>query len=153
MGLIQNGQPAKLYKLYFWKPLVAIYVGVPALFILAGLICFGAALAGKFGTDGPPAWVFVFVVAFGIVNGYMWVRFPYLITVQEDGTIQFRSIFRTTTISPLEIKSIQAKPYTLGFIDIAHQRGSVHLLSQFDGLHELLTTLKTINPSMIIRDC
>ena len=79
--------------------------------------------------------------------------FPFEIKLRDDSIIEFRSVFRRTTISPMEVKSVRAKPYALGFVDVVHQGGTVHLLNQMDGFHDFISTLKSLNPSVKIQGC
>jgi hypothetical protein len=67
--------------------------------------------------------------------------------------IEFRSIFRRVVVSPNEIKAVRAKRYALGFVDVLHERGKVHLLNQIDGFHDFLATLKSLNPTLKIQGC
>ena len=83
----------------------------------------------------------------------MWLRFPFEIKLRDDAIVEFRSVFRRITVSPVEIKSVRAKPYALDFVDVVLQGGTVHLLSQMDGFHEFITTLKSLNPAIRIQGC
>jgi hypothetical protein len=83
----------------------------------------------------------------------MWLRIAFEIRIRDDAKIEFRSIFRTTVVSPAEIKSVQAKRYALGFVDIVHLKGTVHLLSQMDGFHEFIAAVKSMNPAAEIKGC
>ncbi len=83
----------------------------------------------------------------------MWLRFPFEIRVRDDAKIEFRSVFRATVVSPAEIKSIRAKLYAMGFVDVTHAKGTVHLLNQIDGFHELVATIKSMNPAVEIKGC
>jgi hypothetical protein len=81
------------------------------------------------------------------------VRIPFEIKVRDDAMIEFRSVLGRTTISPGAIKSVRAKSYALGFIDVVHGGGTVHLLSQMDGFHDFIATLKSLNPAVQIQGC
>jgi len=150
---MQKTTPMKTYRLYFSKVLLVIYLFVFAGIILAGITGIIVGPLWKIGPEGPPTWAFLLVLIFGLFNAYMWLRFPYQITIHDDTRIEFRSIFRRTTVSPLSIKSVRAKRYVLGYVDVAHQKGTVHLLNQIDGFHEFLATLKSLNPSVTIQGC
>jgi hypothetical protein len=143
----------KLYRLYFAKPLLVFYFLILGAWVLAGVagILFGA--FGKLGSEGPPVWIFVILLVFAVLNGYMWLRFPFEIKLRDDTTVEFRSVFRRITVSPVDIKSVRAKPYALGFVDVVHQGGTIHLLSQMDGFHEFIATLKSLNPAIRIQGC
>jgi hypothetical protein len=143
----------KHYSLYLSKPLLGFYFAFFAIFILAALLGVVAGLAGKIGADGPPTWVFALVLAFVLFAAYMWLRFPYEITVSDDARVEFKSIFRTTTTSLSEIVSVQAKRNAVGFVDVVHATGTVHLLNQMDGFHDFVATIKAANPAVTIEGC
>ena len=143
----------KVYKLYVAKPLLVFYLVMLAAFVAVGVVGILVAGLGKFGSDGPPAWVFVIVLGFALFNAYMWLRFPFEIKIRDDNLIEFRSIFRRVAISPNEIKLVRAKRYALGFIDVLHEGGKVPLLNHIDGFHDFLATLKSLNPAVKIQGC
>ncbi len=143
----------KVYKLYLAKPLLAFYLLMLAAWVLAGVVGIVVGAVGKLGSDGPPVWVFVIVLGIALFNAYVLLRFPFEIRVLDDTVIEFRSVFRRITVSPMEVKSVRAKPYTLGLVDVVHQRGTVHLLNQMDGFHDFLYTLKSLNPAVRIQGC
>ena len=137
----------KVYKLYIAKPLLVFYLLMFSTFPLAGII--GIVLR----PDGPPVWVFVIVLGIGLFQAYMWLRFPFEIRVRDDNMIEFRSIFRRVSLSPSQIKTVRAKRYALGFVDVIHERGKVHLINQMEGFHEFLTSLKSLNPAVEVQGC
>jgi hypothetical protein len=141
----------KLYKLYLAKPLLVFYLLMLAAWVFAGTIGIIVGALGKL--DGPPLGVFVIWFCVALFVAYMWLRIPFEIKIHDDNMIEFRSLLRKTIISPVEIKSVRAKRYTLGFIDVVHQGGTVHLLSQMDGFHEFISTLKSLNPAVQIQGC
>jgi hypothetical protein len=143
----------KLYKLYLANSLLVFALLIPAAWILAGVIGIIVGTVGKFDPDGPPTWIFVLPLIGGVFLANMHLRIPFEIKVRDDGMIEFRSVFRRTIISPVEIESVRAKPYALGFIEVVHQNGRVHLLSQMDGFHDFITTLKSLNPAVKIKGC
>ena len=143
----------KLYKLYLGKPLLIFYLVMLAVFVSVGVVGIVVGAIGKLSSEGPPVWVFVILLGFALFNAYMWLRFPFEIKVRDDSIIEFRSVFRRTTISPMEVKSVRAKRYALGFVDVVHQGGTVHLLNQMDGFHDFISTLKSLNPSVKIQGC
>jgi hypothetical protein len=143
----------KLYKLYLAKPLLVFYLLILAAWVFAGVIGIVVGALGKLGSDGPPVWAIVIWFSVALFVAYMWLRIPFEIKIHDDNMIEFRSLLRKTIISPVEIKSVRAKRYTLGFIDVVHQGGTVHLLSQMDGFHEFISTLKSLNPAVQIQGC
>ena len=120
---------------------------------LAGIAGIVATALGKLGPAGPPVWVFILWLGWLSFMSYMWLRFPFEIRIRDDAKIEFRSLFRTTIISPTEIKFVRAKRYALGFVDVVHQSGTVHLLNQMDGFHDFIATIKSLNPAAKIQGC
>jgi len=143
----------RVYKLYLAKPLLIFYLLVLVAWVLAGVIGTIYGAVWGFGSNGPPSVAFLAMLFVALFTAYMWLRVPFEIKVRDDSIIEFRSVFRRIAISPIEIKSVRAKPYALGFIDVVHGGGTVHLLSQMDGFHEFITTLKSLNAAVEIRGC
>lgn len=143
----------KIYRLYVAKPLLVFYIFTVAALIAGSLVGIVMAAMGKFATGGPPVWVFLILLSVALWNGYWWLRFPFEVKLKDDNSIEFRAIFRKTTVSPFEIRSISAKQFGLGFVDVLHSRGTVHLISQMDGFHELVSSIKSMNPAVAIKGC
>jgi hypothetical protein len=143
----------KLYKLYLAKPLLTFYLLILAAWVFAGAVEIIVATIGKFGPGGPPAWGFVIWFCGALFVAYMWLRIPFEIEIHDGNMVEFHSVVRRTIMSPLEIKPIRAKPYALGFVDVVHQGGRVHLLSQMDGFHDFISTIKLLNPTVKVEGC
>ena len=143
----------RLYRLYLAKPLLIFYLLILAAWVFAGIIGIIVGAAGKLGSDGPPVWIFFIFLAVALFTAYMWLRIPFEIKMRDDPLIEFRSVLRRTTISPVEIMSVRAKPYALGFVDVVHRTGTVHPLSQMDGFHDFISTIKSLNPEVKIAGC
>ncbi len=143
----------KLYKLYLAKPLLVFYLLMFAALFLAGAIGTIYGAVGGFGSNGPPTVAFLVMLVVALFTAYMWLRIPFEITVRDDNIMEFRSVLRRVAISPVEIKSVRAKRYALGFIDVRHSGGTINLLSQMDEFHEFVSTLKSLNPSIEIKGC
>jgi ATP-dependent 26S proteasome regulatory subunit len=67
--------------------------------------------------------------------------------------IEFRSVVGKTVVPVAEIKAVRAKRYALGFVDVRHARGTIHLINQMDGFHDFVCTVKTLNPAAKIEGC
>jgi len=143
----------RIYRLYVAKPLLIFYVLMLAAWVFAGIIGIILGAVGRLGSDGPPPWIFLVLLVVVLFAAYMWLRIPFEIKVRDDALIEFRSVLRRTTISPIEIKSVRAKPYALGFVDVVHRTGTIHLLSQMDGFHDFILTIKSLNPDVKIAGC
>ncbi len=142
----------KVYRLYVAKPLLIVYLLVILSWPLIGVIGIAAAAFGAFGPDRSAAWLLVVVLGIGLFSSYTWLRFPFEIRV-NDGMIEFRSVVRKTFVPVADIKSMRAKRYTLGFVDVRHAGGTVHLINQMDGFHEFVGTVKSLNPAAKIEGC
>ena len=142
----------KVYRLYVAKPLLIVYLLVILSWPLVGVAGIAAAMLGAFGPDRSAAWLFVMVLGIGLLNSYLCLRFPFEIRV-NDGVAEFRSVVRRTVVPMAAIKSVCAKRYTLGFVDVRHGRGTVHLIHQMDGFHDFVSTVKTLNPGAKIEGC
>lgn len=143
----------KVYKLYIAKPLVASYFFILSALVLAGVVGIVVTAFGKLDPNGPPVWVFIILLGFVLLNAYMWLRFPFEIKIHDDNKIEFHSVFRRVILSPGAIQAVRAKRYALGFVDVIHEKGKVHLLNHIDGFHEFLATLKSLNPTVKIQGC
>jgi len=117
---------------------LCLYVRMFGAWVLAGIAGIIASELGMFGADGPPGFALVIALGGGLLNSYRWLRIPFEIKILDDAIIPFRSLLRTTTVSPAEIKSVRAKRYALGLVDVLYRTGTVHLLSQMDGVHDLI---------------
>ena len=143
----------KIYKLYIPKVVQIFYLFMLGAMPIAGITLAVVAALGNLEPDAPPVWIFILLLSVFCFVPYMWLRVVYEIRIRDDAKIEFRCIFRTTVVSPAEIKSVRTKRYALGFVDIVHLNGTVHLLNQMDGFHEFVTTVKSMNPAAEIKGC
>ena len=143
-------------KLYVAWPILLCYFLMALGWPLIGLFGIALAATGEFGGGPDVSWIvaaiFVFVEIVGLYASYSWLSFPYEIRLQEN-TIEFRSLVRNRVVPVATIRSIRAKPYQLGFVDVRHERGTVHLVSQMDGFHEFVSSVKSLNPAAQIEGC
>jgi hypothetical protein len=79
----------KLYKLYLAKSLLVFCFLIPAMWVLAGVIGIIVGAVGKFGSDGPPTWIFVLPLVGGFFLAYMHLRIPFEIKVRDDSMMLF----------------------------------------------------------------
>ncbi len=146
----------KICKLYVAWPVKMCYFLMALAWPLIGMFGIAAAATGAFGPDpgasGIGIWVFVFVLFSGLYASYSWLSFPYEIRMQENA-LEFRSLMRNRVVPVATIRSMRAKPYALGFVDLQHERGTIHLVSQMDGFHEFVSAVKSLNPAAKIEGC
>lgn len=141
----------KVCRLYLATPLLIFYLLVILAFPLAGVAGIIAALLGAWDSIDA-VWSFVFILAIGLAIAYGWLRIPFEIRV-DDTTATFRSVFRKTEVPLAQIQSLRAKPYALGFVDLRHKKGTLHLLSQMTGFHDFVVSVKSSNPAVKISGC
>jgi hypothetical protein len=104
------------------------------------------------GANSPPTFIGFFWLGIVGWNLFWILRFPHEIVLQNDGTIQFKSVIRKVQMHATEIKSMKPANGTFGFLIIVGKH-TVRLVAQFDNFHEFVTKLKQHNPSVITRGC
>jgi len=141
----------KVCRLYLSKSVSVFLLLVILAWPLLGVIGIVAALVGS--SDGyGAAWAFVFVLAIGLTIAYGWLRIPFEIRV-DDTTATFRSVLGKTVVPLVQIRSLRAKPLALGFVDLRHETGTLHLVSQMTGFHDFVLSVKSSNPMVRIEGC
>ncbi len=119
---------------------------VAAVFVFVGLL----SILGLLGGYGGAQLVGLLFVVFAGHSAYRYLRIPHTI-VWRGATIAFKAILRTMAMAPSEIISV--KPAEPGFLLLRSRRGNVLILNQFDSMHEFLTQLKAVNPTVELRGC
>jgi hypothetical protein len=139
------------YRLYIPTPFLLLFVAILAGLPIVALVLTGAAVLGRL--EGPP-WEFLLLCTVIMVFiAYMFLRIPFEIRIRDDGMLEFRSLFGRTSLSPSEVISVKARGSQLGFADLRSSTRTIPLITQMDGFHEFLSTLKSLNPSVELRGC
>jgi hypothetical protein len=102
----------------------------------------------------------VFLVWLCLVGLMLYTsHLPYEITIQDDNTIRFRSFTRKLMISPNDIKTIKLIKVIHGrFIRIEltkrpfYMINRFYILKYFDDLQDFLSTVKSLNPNIVIKN-
>jgi hypothetical protein len=141
----------KVYRLYLAKPLLIFYLVMLIAFPLAFAVLSMCAALGLF-SDAPPAIVFVVGLPIALYASYTCLRIPFEIRVEND-TAEFRSVLGKRVVPLFEISSIRARQFSLGYVGVTHAKRTIYLINQMDGFHEFVTTVKSLNPSVIVRGC
>jgi hypothetical protein len=96
-----------------------------------------------------------FIVWLGVLAWvwYVYARIPVAITWRDEGVLEFKSLIATTAVPVEDVIAIKATPLSWGFIKITYQGGSLRLLCQITGLHELIGAVKAANPRVEITGC
>jgi hypothetical protein len=134
------------------KPLVIFYLVLFIALPLALAVVGTCAGLGLFGSDGPPAIAFLIGLPVALYASYTYLRIPFEIQVEND-TATFRSVLRKRAVPLVEISSIRANRFSVGFLDIKYRSGTFHLVNQMDGFHDFIFAVKSANPSVIVKGC
>ena len=143
----------KIYHLYIQRYLKALIFGLLTLFTVIGFLMTSGVLHSSHG-NGPPRFVgllWLFIVSW---YWYLVLTIPHTIVVSESGQVAFNSIIRKRLTTMREINSIKP-PYggQIGFLLIKTNTGKIRILNQFDGFHDFVLNLKTVNPTVELRGC
>jgi hypothetical protein len=125
---------------------------MPVFFAFAACVVFSISVIHR-EADSPPPFTAVFFLAAAVWCWFFYGRMPRRIVRHADGRIEFVSPFRRVTVTAREIVSIKPDRSHLGLLVVKWGSGKVTLLNQFDGFHELLTYLETVNPAVEFRGC
>ncbi|MFI5332003.1 MAG: hypothetical protein ACHQ2F_13370 [Desulfobaccales bacterium] len=141
-----------VYKLYLQPGLklllILVFIALAGVGIALGLLS-SLIQAPK---APPPLVGVIFLVVIGL-NLVWFLSLPYRITLAEDGTIEFISLWRRRTIRAEEIRSIKPAGAHLGFFMVRTESGKIRILAQFDGFYDFLTRLKAMHPGVELRGC
>lgn len=142
----------KIYPLYISWFLKILMVLILILFTGVGvfLLWYTSVHTGE---NVPPPLLAVAWLTATLLPWIWMLTIPYRIRVDDLGVIELKSIVRTRTVNPADIISIQPDASQLGFLVLKHRGGKIRLVHQFDGFHEFLNHLKSVNPSITLRGC
>jgi len=142
----------KIYPLYLSLFLKSLMMLILVLFTGVGIFLLWYTIANPVDNTLPPLLAVLWLTA--MLLPWIWVlTIPYRIRVDDLGVIELKSIVRTRTLNPADIISIQPDIAQLGFLILKHRGGKIRLIHQFDGFHEFLNHLKSVNPSITLRGC
>ncbi len=120
---------------------------MPLVFIATGGLFIWLALTRP--DEAPPGWFIVIWLGAVAVGVYKQATMPYGIAILDSGLVRFLGAFRTSEVAAADIRSVAS----LGgsFIQVKHVGGRIMMLNQITGLHEFLTELKRVNPTVQIK--
>ncbi|UCC82110.1 MAG: hypothetical protein JSW46_14075 [Gemmatimonadota bacterium] len=93
----------------------------------------------------------LFFVAFLLVLAWRWnqlLKTPLEVRTRDDGVIEFRGVIGRRELSVDDIKSVMrvGRGYW-----IEHTDGSTNLYGNMEGIEELLTELRAMNPALEVK--
>lgn len=140
-------------KVYRLSRLMLIFMFAILVFMTA--IGVSILIGGVMGSQAPAMlkWFFLLWV---VMLAWTWtacLKIPYEIKYREDHSLEFRSLITTAAVDPQDIISIKAAALSGGFIHLKHRRGTIRLINHMTGLYELIYTLKSLNPGIVVKGC
>jgi hypothetical protein len=135
------------------RPVLLFTYTILALMILGGAVFLALFLyTGK--PEGLPGLLFAFFWTGALSwTWYAYLRIPVEISIDETSRVHCRSLIKRHSLSVGDILSIKAPMLSPGFVNVRHRGGMIHLMSRMDGFHDLIATLKSINPSIEVKGC
>jgi hypothetical protein len=100
----------------------------------------------------PPLVGVIFLSVIGL-NLFWLLSLPYRITLAQDGTIEFISLWRQRVVRTEEVRSIKPEGSHLGFFVVRTDHSKIRMLAQFDDFHDFLTRLQALHPGVELRGC
>jgi hypothetical protein len=141
-----------VYKLYL-QPSMMLVLTV----VLLAMLGFGVVLTSwSLWWPDPKAPPLPFgLIWFAISAIYLiyFLHLPHRITLAEDGTVEFISLWRRRTVRADEIKSIKPEGTQFGFFMVRTARRKIRILAQFDEFHDFLARLRASHPGVELRGC
>ncbi len=142
----------RVYNLYLQPGMKLVLVLVLAAFVgMGAAIIIPSILAPS--PKAPPLPVGIIILVIACLYLVYFLNLPYRITLAEDGTIEFLSLWRRRPVRAQEIRSIKPQGSQFGFFIVQTDRGKIRILAQFDGFHDFLTRLEALHPGVQLRGC
>jgi hypothetical protein len=117
-----------------------------AFLTLGVLAVFALGLAGS--PVGRAFWPLLLALALLARAWWVYLKIPFIITVQDDNTLEFKSFLRVVNLAPQDIVDIREKYLFPGFLQIKHTTGKLVLTTQMTDLPELIVFIKRENPAV-----
>ena len=130
---------------------VRVFFAFALMFFLTVVTLIAFQIARGEGREG--AWFFVLWVLFAL-SSLAFAAFRGITSITIEGNVvELRSLLSRRRIAPEDIVSVETSWWDMNRFSprIRTRTGSFGLLGPFDGFHELLTTLKELNPSIEIK--
>ncbi len=126
------------FLVFLYSFLAFLTLGVLAIFALG--------LAGS--PVGRAFWPLLLALALLARAWWVYLKIPFIITVQDDNTLEFKSFLRVVNLAPQDIVAIREKYLFPGFFQIRHTAGKLVLTTQMTDLPELIVLIKRENPAV-----
>ena len=94
--------------------------------------------------DGRAIGSAILAVLFALLPAFLTARIPHTVTISDDGTCTFRSLFRSQSLQAQQIRSIT---WDEGDFELRHDRGTVDMRA-LDDVEGFLAQLVELNPAL-----
>lgn len=118
---------------------------------LVGLGVFALGIVGSLA-----AWVVWLTPVVLVLLAWAWwvyLKIPFIITVQNDKSLEFKSFLRVINLAPRDITAIREGFLLPGFFQIRHGTGKLLLTTQMTHIPELIALIKKENPAVKVSSC
>ncbi|GEM_PF-6467325 len=113
---------------------------------LGSLAVFALGLSGS--PVGWAVWLLPLLLLFLARFWWVYLKIPFIISVQDDHTLEFKSFLRVVNLAPRDIVGIREKLLLPGFFAIRHTTGKLLLTTQMTDIPELIALIKRENPAV-----
>ena len=113
---------------------------------LGSLALFALGLSGF--PMGWAVWAMPLLLVLLLRVWWVYLKLPFLISVQDDNTLEFKSFLRVINLAPRDIVAIRERYLLPGFFMIRHSSGKLLLTTQMTDIPELIALVKKENPSV-----
>ncbi|MEJ2226218.1 MAG: hypothetical protein P8X49_13895 [Syntrophobacterales bacterium] len=107
-------------------------------------------------TGTPVGWEVWFILPGLVIMAWLWwvyLRIPFIISFQDDHTLEFKSLVQEVILSPQDIVAIREGCLIPGFLQVTHSTGKLMLTTQMTDMPGLIALIKEENPGVDISAC
>ncbi len=88
-------------------------------------------------------------VALFLALAYWFIKTPYEMSIDEDGSLTLKHIFQQKRVKPAELRSLKNNPL---FIKLSYDPAGTVFIPNFPGRHDFINLLKEANPDLNTQD-
>jgi hypothetical protein len=81
---------------------------------------------------------------------WVYLKIPFIISFQDDHTLEFKSLVQEVILSPQDIVAIRERCLIPGFFQVTHRAGKLRLTTQMTDIPGLIALIKEENPAVHI---
>jgi len=118
--------------------------------LLVVVLSFTIPRRGEPGREGQ-VWLVLGMVLLSSFGVYKTLKLPIAIETRDDGMITFESFVGQRTIAAGELESITHPTFQTGYLIFKHAHGRVRTRARFNDIHEFLSWVKQVNPTIEFR--